>query len=157
MKFQRLLEMKDGKVTGPMSPVLAAQNFIELSGVKSFSGLCRLENNQSYDYTFDHLIICKRYKNDTAYWLVVDRGIEILPVGFMFLSEQEVVLTPVYEEYLKDPQKRINDLVDMEARSPKRCPDNPVMRLKKEHIKNIFLEAEKSGKLNPKRYEEPSQ
>jgi len=98
--------MKDGKATGPMSPVLFAKEMAAQTETK-YNRLARVwfEDDQILQVMeedgltgYDTLLLCCQYKTDLLLWLWVDRGIGGLPVAMGYQSDGEILLTPIYEK-----------------------------------------------------------
>jgi hypothetical protein len=105
-RIQSLLTQKDGKVSGPMSPMLFAEEMAKSNNTK-FNRLARLwfddeRINQRYEdgglTGFDTLIIGTVYDNDTLVTLWVDLGTGGIPIAMGYLSDKEVLFTQVYQK-----------------------------------------------------------
>ena len=143
-KFQGLLSRdKEGKIEGPMSPILLIKGVAEQLDFK-FGGLLRVHNTQC-DSGYDHLITKTKYKNCSVYRLFIDYGVGALPASLYVSGEDEVTVTPIYtKEIDKMPQHRSN------IELPKYSKENLIMILSKEEMKTMFIEAEKSGEFKVK-------
>lgn len=104
--IQTLLSQADGKVSGPMSPFLFAQEMGKATETK-FNRLARVWfddetiNQFEEDGSFtghDTLLIGTQHKNDLHLTLWVDTGIGGVPVAMVYQSDREVVVTPVYQQ-----------------------------------------------------------
>lgn len=104
--IQSLLEEKDGKLRGPMSPLLFAQEMAEQAGFK-FNRLARLwfsdetihQRREDGGLTgFDTLLMGAVYKNDLSLSLWVDEGVHGIPVALALRSDGEVKLKGIYEK-----------------------------------------------------------
>jgi hypothetical protein len=104
--IQSLLEMKDGKVTGPMSPLLFAGEMAAQTETK-YNRLARvwfddeqiLQEMEADGLTgYDTLLVGCQYKTDLLLCLWIDRGIGGLPVAMGYQSDGEILLTPIYEK-----------------------------------------------------------
>jgi hypothetical protein len=100
-----LAKDKDGKITGPMSPVLFAKEMAEQNSEK-FNRLARVWFNdettfQEYEYDgltgHDTLIIACQYENDLRLSLWIDTGVSGVPVAMCCQSDKEIIITPIYE------------------------------------------------------------
>jgi len=139
-KFQGLLHNKDGVITGAMSPLLAAKEFVKQWGIP-LDGLVRVDNNQTFESGLDHLITKSFGTNGDVYCLFVDMGISILPVGMMTSSDKDLTITPVYLASITDKAMKAQRLhCEMSKHD-----GNPIMILNAKDIKQIFKEAEASG------------
>lgn len=103
-RIQSLLYQRDGKVSGPMSPMLFAEEMAKSTGIK-FNRLARLwfdeeRINQNYEdgglTGFDTLIIGTLHENDLLITLWVDTGTGGIPVAMAYQSDKEVLTTQVY-------------------------------------------------------------
>jgi hypothetical protein len=104
--IQSLLEIKDGKVTGPMSPVLFAKEMAAQTETK-YNRLARVwfEDDQILQEMeedgltgYDTLLVGCQYKTDLLLCLWIDRGTGGLPVAMGYQSDGEILLTPIYEK-----------------------------------------------------------
>jgi hypothetical protein len=104
--IQSLLERKDGKVTGPLSPFLFAKETARQMDMK-FNRLARvwfddeqiLQQIEDDGLTgYDCLILGCQYKDDLLLSLWVDQGVGGLPVALSYQSDREILLTPIYEK-----------------------------------------------------------
>jgi hypothetical protein len=104
--IQCLLEIKDGKVTGPMSPILFAKEMASQTEMK-YNRLARvwfddeqiLQEMEDGGLTgYDSLILACAYKNDLLLSLWLDRGTGGLPVAMGYRSDGDILLTPIYEK-----------------------------------------------------------
>ena len=131
-KLQQLLKLDatGEKVSGPMSPVLAAKQMAKELEVK-FSGLVRVqfhdpETNQHIEEGrptgYDTLVMVSRFKNGDMYFMFVDIGTGIVP-AYLFQYEQDTELTNS-EAYGKE---------------------NFAISLNKEQVKMIFDDIRSSG------------
>src|SRR3978361_130577 len=105
-RTQSLLSQKDGKVSGPMSPMLFAKEMAQSADFK-YNRLARLwfddeRINQKYEdgglTGHDTLIIGTIYENDVWLSLWVDSGTGGMPVAMAYQSGNEVQFTPVYKK-----------------------------------------------------------
>ena len=105
-RIQSLLSQKDGKVSGPMSPMLFAKEMAQSADFK-YNRLARLwfddeRINQKYEdgglTGHDTLIIGTIYENDVWLSLWVDSGTGGMPVAMAYQSGNEVQFTPVYKK-----------------------------------------------------------
>lgn len=107
--IQNLLSIKDGRVSGPMSPMLFAKEMAQ-SADFTFNRLARVwfsdetihQKREDGGYTgHDTLIIGTVYENDLWLSLWVDTGTGGMPVAMAYQSDREVEITPVYlgEQY----------------------------------------------------------
>lgn len=104
-RIQSLLSQKgEETVSGPMSPMLFAEEMAKSSGTK-FNRLARLwfdddRINQNYEdggmTGFDTLIIGTVYDNDLLVTLWVDLGTSGIPIAMGYLSDKDVQFTQVY-------------------------------------------------------------
>jgi len=101
-----LTEDKEGSLSGPMSPILFAKEMAQLSG-DSYNRVARIhfeDQNifQRYEGQFltghDILILAGQYENDLQLSLWIDLGTGGLPVATSFMSDRELIITPVYRE-----------------------------------------------------------
>jgi hypothetical protein len=104
--IQSLLERKDGKATGPLSPLLFAKEMASQMETK-YNRLARVwfedeQILQEWDdgglTGYDTLILACVYKKDVLLSLWVDRGTGGFPVAMGYQSDGEILLTPIYEE-----------------------------------------------------------
>jgi hypothetical protein len=104
--IQSLLEVKDGKVTGPMSPLLFAREMTAQMETK-YNRLARvwfqdeqiLQQSEGGGLTgYDALLIGTQYKTDLLLRLWVDIGTGGLPVAKAYQSNPEILLAPIYEK-----------------------------------------------------------
>jgi hypothetical protein len=104
--IQSLLERKDEKVTGPLSPFLFAKETARQMDMK-FNRLARvwfddeqiLQQIEDDGLTgYDYLILGCQYKDDLLLSLWVDQGVGGLPVALSYQSDREILLTPIYEK-----------------------------------------------------------
>lgn len=139
-KFTQLCQFinVDGKVkiTGPMSPMLGIKEYAkQLDIPKPFNaGIVRIKNEQSTDATYDHLAIMP-YKN--AISLIVDMGVFGLPVCIYFIDDKSITITSIYKKSITDEEME-KHRESMEC--PKRCQDNPIMRLSEKQLKDLMQE-----------------
>jgi hypothetical protein len=105
-RIQNLLSQKDGKVSGPMSPMLFAEEMAK-SATTRFNRLARLwfdderinQRKEDGGLTgFDTLLIGTVYENDLLLTLWVDTGTGGIPVAMGFLSDGEVLFTQAYKK-----------------------------------------------------------
>ena len=103
--IQSLLERKEGKVTGPMSPLLFAKEMAGQMEMK-YNRLSRVwfDDEQIFQQVedggltgYDSLILACAYKHDLLLSLWVDQGVGGLPVALCYQSDREVLLTPIYQ------------------------------------------------------------
>lgn len=136
-KFQNLLSRdKNGTVSGAMSPVLVAKEFMEQMKLGGLSGLVRVWNDQAYESGYDHLLIMKKYENCTLYMFIVDMGVSVIPAFMKYSDEDDISITPIYEKsILNMDEHRAN------CELPKRSNDNPIMVLSKEDFKEMLDQA----------------
>lgn len=101
-----LTEDKEGGISGPMSPVLFAKEMAQLSG-DSYNRVARIHFGdqtifQRYEGQLltchDILILAGQYENDLQLCLWIDLGTDGLPVATSFMSDRELIITPVYRE-----------------------------------------------------------
>lgn len=148
-KLQKIATKVEGenRITGAMSPMLAAQEFLEYWTLH-LDGLARLWNNQAVNSTYDHLIAKTIQKEWNVYTLFVDTGTAYLPVALWYDNEskEKMEISPVYLKEITE-EKRQEHLINMEA--DKRSTDNPIMVLNKGQIYNIFKQAIKEKVLIP--------
>jgi hypothetical protein len=106
LKFQirSLLTQKGDTVSGPMSPMLFAEE-VAKSGNFKFNRLARLwfdderinqEREDGGLTGFDTLLIGTTYDNDLLIMLWVDMGTGGVPIAMAFQSDKEVDFTQVY-------------------------------------------------------------
>ena len=103
--IQSLLERKEGKISGPMSPFLFAKEMAQEDGTKfnrlvrvSFADETMLQQREDDGLTgFDHLIIGTQYSDDLFLRFFVDMGVGGMPVAMCFQSDREIVIPPIYE------------------------------------------------------------
>jgi hypothetical protein len=104
--IQSLLEIKNGKVTGPLSPFLFAKETARQMEMK-FNRLARVwfDDEQIFQQFedggltgYDSLILACAYKHDLLLSLWVDQGVGGLPVALCYQSDPEVLLTPIYQD-----------------------------------------------------------
>jgi len=138
-KFQNLLTKNEDKVTGPMSPVLFVQDMAKHLDFK-IDGIARIENFQSQNSTYDHLIVLSKYKNFNEYKMFVDMGSRGLPIAICFSDNWDVTITPIYKKAIT-PEAQKEHALDMEQ-NPKYC-GNPIMNLNEKELIDIFKQAEK--------------
>ena len=142
--FQSLLHYdKDGGITGPMSPVLAINDFLKAMEVKHLIGACRVKNNQSHDLTYDHIILKSKCKFSNAYQMFVDMGCHTLPCAVWFDDDKDCVITPIYKKEIT-AERMYYHRVNMECPESK---DNPIMILNEKEFIELFKQAELSEKL----------
>lgn len=110
MRYQSMLSRKNGKVSGAMSPVMAAQIFCRENKFP-FDGLVRIwfdseEVHNRYEGPgkscltgCDTLMVLSRYSNLDQVTMFVDMGCECLPVCLYLSDERSLTITPVYQEY----------------------------------------------------------
>lgn len=105
-RIQSLLSQKEDKVSGPMSPMLFAEEMAKSNGTK-FNRLARLwfddeRINQRYEdgglTGYDCLLIGTVYDNDLLVTFWVDLGTGGVPIAMGYLSDKEVVFTQVYKK-----------------------------------------------------------
>jgi integrase len=108
-KTYSLLESKDGEITGPMSPVMFANEFASQINLE-FTGLARLsfeddEIHNVYEDGFkrgltgyDTLLIGRRYKNNKFIAMAIDMGVSGVPVAFSYYKERQPVLSAAYQK-----------------------------------------------------------
>lgn len=107
-RFQNMLHCKnDNTVSGAMSPVLFANEMSKQMGEK-YNGLTRVwfqddKVNQVMEYGegltgYDTLILVDRKANDTCFTMYVDMGVNGIPVALYFTSDEEAILTPIYQK-----------------------------------------------------------
>lgn len=101
-----LLTRSENGVTGPMSPVIMAQNVCKQLDVR-FNRLARVHfsENDTHQYlegaaytAHDNLIIGRIYKNDIWLSLWVDQGISAVPVAMILKSENIVMPSEIYKK-----------------------------------------------------------
>jgi len=106
-RIQSLLSEKDGKISGPMSPMLFAEEMAKSSGVK-FNRLARLwfdddRINQCHEdgglTGHDTLLIGTMYDNDFLLTLWVDLGTSGVPIAMAYLSDKDIQFTEVYPKH----------------------------------------------------------
>jgi hypothetical protein len=104
--IQSLLERKNGKATGPLSPFLFAKETARQMDMK-FNRLARvwLDDEQILQQIeddgltgYDCLMLGCQYKDDLLLSLWVDQGVGGLPVAMGYQSDSEILLTPIYEK-----------------------------------------------------------
>lgn len=108
--IQCLTEIKDGKVTGAMSPVLSAQALVKERLIPALHGLYRVYSEPSVNQKmekgegltgYDTLVAVAQYKNTKVLALFIDMGMNQLPAA-LWMSKypiDDVVFTPVYDNY----------------------------------------------------------
>jgi len=119
--IQSLLETKDGKVTGPMSPVLFAKEMAAQTETK-YNRLARVwfedeQILQEYEEDgltgYDILLVGCQYKTDLLLRLWVDRGSSGLPVAMGYRSDGDILLTPIYEKSEFARKLTANEIKDL--------------------------------------------
>lgn len=102
--IQPLLTEKDGRLRGPMSPMLFAEEMAKAAGF-TFNRLARLwfadecthQCREDGGLTgYDTLLIGTVYKNDVWLSLWVDKGVDGTAVAMAYRSDGEIVFTEVY-------------------------------------------------------------
>lgn len=121
-------------VTGPISPVMIIEDVGKYFDFKYplISGIIRVKNTQSYDHTYDHLVFMP---HTNICVMIVDMGDTYFPVCIYFTDEKYAQLTPIYKDNITEKymeQHRRN----MEC--PKRCQDNPIMRLTEKQLQDLM-------------------
>ena len=105
-RIQSLLSHKEGKVSGPMSPMLFAEEVTHSLGLK-FNRLVRLwfedecinQRREDGGLTgLDTLLVGTMYENDLLVTLWVDLGTGGVPVAMGYLSDKEVLFTEAYKK-----------------------------------------------------------
>lgn len=103
-RIQSLLDRKEGKVSGPMSPMEFAKEMAR-QGEQKFNRVARvlfddeeiLQRKEDGGYTgFDHLILATQYSNDLWLSLWVDIGTAGVPVAMCYESDRDIQITPIY-------------------------------------------------------------
>jgi len=136
-KFQPLLERgKEGHINGPMSPVLFMNGVAKQLGF-NYQYLVRVDNNQSYDSGYDHLLAKWETKNHTYHCLVVDMGSQGIPVSLVI--DGEATLTSIYQ---KQTTEEAMEEHRYQTEAPKRSKENPIMILTVSDIENMIKQAE---------------
>lgn len=154
-RFQKIINFKKKgdhwTMEGPMSPVGAIQCLMNSNmGFQKVHGGARVDNDQSYDCTYDHLIVVRRYSNCNLYCLFVDMGASQLPCAIWHDDEENVTITPIYLKQTTEEMMRYH-LENMEhpvrANTTLENMQHPIMVLNNDDFIQIFKEAEASGCL----------
>jgi hypothetical protein len=105
-KIQNLLSIKGHTVSGPMSPLLFAQE-VTTKLVKRLNMLARIWFNDEAIHQYredggftghDTLVIGTVLSNDLQLSLWVDEGVRGVPVAMAFGSDREITITPAYHK-----------------------------------------------------------
>jgi hypothetical protein len=120
--IQNLLSKKEnGNISGPMSPLLFAQE-IALQGEFKFNRLARVwfederihQIREDGGFTgHDTLIIGSQYTNDFWLSMWVDSGVGGIPVAMCYQSDMEIILTPVYSKHRFEIKLTIEQLSEI--------------------------------------------
>ena len=144
-EFQGLLcKDKDGGISGAMSPVMAAKNIAKEMKIP-LNGLIRVQNNQAYSYTYDHLIIkSNTIKGSAIISMFIDMGVSLILAAIQN-SDGSIIITPIYKKQLLERDSHLDNL-----EAPKRCKDNPILELDEDGFKELFKQAIDSNKFKIK-------
>lgn len=104
MRIQNLTTVKDGMLSGPMSPMIFAQEIAEQVEIR-LCGISRVwwENERTLQYKDEHsgldtLVIYEKYPDNDVLYLFLDTGVNGLPIAFCDKAGGEIIFTPVYLE-----------------------------------------------------------
>lgn len=117
MEIQNLIERKEDKLTGPMSPVSFMKSASEYMG-ENYNRLARVRFEKAHLHqifetgegftSYDTLILGQKFANDFHLTMWVDMGTKMLPVAQVFENDMDLVVTPIYR------QQEIHQLSDEE-------------------------------------------
>jgi len=113
MKIHNLCTLENGVISGPLSPMMFAQDITAQLGLK-FDGLSRIwfddELLQAKDEntSFDSVVIWSEYKNTEMFTLYLNTGINGLPIAYLDIQENKVEFSPAYraEENIHKPNDK---------------------------------------------------
>jgi hypothetical protein len=100
-----LLTDKEGRISGPMSPMLFASEMAKQVRFK-YNRLARVRFGDEKIFQewedggltgYDTLIIATRYEGDLFVSLWIDTGVGGMPVASSFMSDRELIITPFYQ------------------------------------------------------------
>jgi hypothetical protein len=112
--FQKLLEKKDGKVSGPMSPVLFMKEMRKQIG-DPYNRLVRVHLNDSHIHNWNEgkrtepewtgcdtlLLAIETTKGVEMIAMWVDEGTGGCPVAMYLTKEDDLTITPIYDKNTK--------------------------------------------------------
>lgn len=105
-KIQTLLSHRGDHISGPMSPMLFAQEMTEHTKEK-FNRLARvwfedetiMQRREGEGFTgHDILIIGMQYANDLKLTLWIDEGVRGTPVAMAFQTNRKIIITTIYKK-----------------------------------------------------------
>lgn len=110
-QVKNLLTLEDGKLTGPMSPVMAGKEMANRIDIH-LSGLLRIEFDDPRFHQIieersltghDTLVLISHFPNEMVAIMFVDEGYRSCVAGMYTKSNEELWSAPVYEqsEYVK--------------------------------------------------------
>jgi len=103
MKIQNLCTVQGGIISGPLSPMMFAQDMTKQLGIE-FSGLCRiwfddrLLQAKDEDTGFDSVVILSEYNNTIILSMFLDMGVRGLPIAYLEKEENSIDFSPAYRE-----------------------------------------------------------
>lgn len=137
MHVYNLLTVENGRLSGPMGPVMFAQEVCKALGTP-MHGLARVVWDDECTMQliddeggYDTVVFLERYKNDRVLRMFLDTGLGGIPVALFVLSDKTITFTGIYEKstaFYKPSEAEVRAVfeciaADMSLIEPKRTKD----------------------------------
>lgn len=121
MKIHNLCNLEEGVISGPLSPMMFAQDVMEQLQIR-FDGLCRVcfDDNllQAKDEPtgYDTVMVLSEYENIFILTMLLDMGAGGFPIAYFEQKENKVVFSEIYQEeqnLFKPKNKEIKEVFNL--------------------------------------------